>query len=307
MTDIDQNKLRRLDGGLLLVFRELLRTRRASAVAERLGLSQPAISHALGRLRDLFEDPLFVRRPHGFEPTRRAMELGPKVEALIRLADQALSPDSRFDPARSRRMFRFAAPEFVTALIGGELIRRLGASAPGITFAVGHAAEEDAIRSLRSGEVDFALGRFGAARPGYVVEPFLEDTYCAVARRGRPGIDGGIDERQWRDTGHVFAWNPSETGSDRSDTGDDSRVAMVAAVPQWLTVLMLVASTDAIATVPRRLAERHAEVLGLQVLDLPFAPHAISVSAMRRAGVADPGADWFLEQVRAAAGAPAAS
>src|SRR5687768_8137790 len=98
MSDIDQNKLRRLDGGLLLVFRELLRAGRASVAAERLGLSQPAISHALGRLRDLFDDPLFVRRPHGFEPTRRAQELGPQIEALIGLAGAALSPDNSFEP-----------------------------------------------------------------------------------------------------------------------------------------------------------------------------------------------------------------
>src|SRR5690348_16868634 len=115
MSDIDTNKLRRLDGGLLLVFRELLRTGRASQAAARLGLSQPAISHALGRLRDLFDDPLFVRRPHGFEPTRRALDLGPQIERLIGLADAALSPDARFDPAHSRRVFRFGAPEFVTA------------------------------------------------------------------------------------------------------------------------------------------------------------------------------------------------
>src|SRR5262245_7663517 len=107
MTDIDTNKLRRLDGGLLLVIRELLHERRASRVAESLGLSQPAISHALTRLRDLFDDPLFVRRPHGFEPTRRALELGPQIDALIGLAGQALTPDAGFDPAVSRRLFRF--------------------------------------------------------------------------------------------------------------------------------------------------------------------------------------------------------
>lgn len=296
-----QTKLRRLDGGLLLVFRELLRTGRASQAAERLGLSQPAISHALTRLRDLFGDPLFVRRPHGFEPTRRALELGPQIDALIALADKAMTPDSAFDPARSRRLFRFTAPEFVTALIGAALLQRLKAVAPQITFGVGHVAEEEAFQGLRKGEADFAIGRFGAARPGFTIEPFLEDTYCAVARRGHPAIDGGIDAAAWRETGHVFAWNPSETGSDRSDDGVGGTVAMLAAVPQWLTVLMLVSSTDGIATVPRKLAERHADKLGLQVLDLPFPPTSVKVSVMRRSGVVDAGVDWFLGEVRAAA------
>ena len=284
------------------MFRELLRTGRASQAAERLGLSQPAISHALTRLRDLFDDPLFVRRPHGFEPTRRAMALGPQIESLIALADKAMNGDAQFDPARSGRLFRFIAPEFVTALIGGELIGRLRAAAARVTFGVQHAPEEDAFRALRRGEVDFAIGRFGAARPGFTLETFLEDSYCAVARQGHPSIDGAIDELTWRDVGHVFAWNPSETGGDDSEDGAGGRVAMLAAVPQWLTALMLVASTDGIATVPRSLAERHAARLGLQVLDLPFPPNAISVSLMRRTGVADPGVDWFLAQVRAAVG-----
>src|SRR6185437_8973237 len=125
MSDFDVNKIRRLDGGLLLVLRELLRTRRASAVAARLGLSPSAISHSLNRLREVFDDPLFIRRPHGFEPTRRAEELGPQVDALLELAQRTLSRDAGFDPASSRRFFRFAAPEFVTALIGAELINRL--------------------------------------------------------------------------------------------------------------------------------------------------------------------------------------
>ena len=298
MSDIDKNKLRRLDGGLLLVFRELLREGRASRAADKLGLSQPAISHALGRLRNLFDDPLFVRRPHGFEPTRRALELGPQVEALITLADTALNPDAKFDPAKTTRLFRFGAPEFVIALIGGALINRLKAAAPHATFAVGHGSEEEVFRALRTGEGDFALGRFGAARPGYIVEPFFEDHYCVVARRGHPRVNGAVDDAGWRDIGHVFAYNPSETADDDSE----ARVRMTAAVPGWLTALLLVASTDSIATVPRRLAERHADMLGLQVLDMPFPPNAITVSVMRRTGISDPGVDWFLDQVRAVIG-----
>jgi len=294
------NKLRRLDGGLLLVFRELLRTGRASQTAEKLGLSQPAISHALGRLRELFDDPLFVRRSHGFEPTRRALQLGPQIEALISLAGEALSPDAGFDPGRSTRAFRIGAPEFVTALIGADLINRLREIAPRVTFGVGHVAEEDAFKALRRGEIDFAVGRFGAARPGYVVEPLFEDSYCIAVRQGHPRVNGPIDVATWREIGHVFAWSRSETGEDQGDD-DNGQVVGLASVPQWLTALLLVSATDAIATVPRKLAERHADKLGLRVLDLPFPPHRIAVSVMRRTGAADPGAAWFLEQVRAAA------
>ena len=299
MSDFDFNQIRRLDGGLLLVFRELLRTGRASTVAERLGLSPSAISHALNRLRDLFDDPLFIRRPHGFEPTRRAEELGPQVEALIELTGRTLTRDLGFDPLRARRMFRFAAPEFVTALIGAELINRLKTAAPEVTFGVGFAGEEDAFRALRKGEIEFAIGRFGAARPGFAVEPLFEDHYCVAARRDHPQLQGSISDAQWQDIGHIYAWSAAEVGGDVGEL----RIRHLASVPQWLTALAMAAATDGLVTCPRKLAERHAERLGLQVLDLPFPPDSIRVSVMRRTGASDAGVDWFLERIREAVGA----
>lgn len=101
MSDFDINQVRRLDGGLLLVFRECLRRRKAQEAAQVLGLSPSAVSHALTRLRDLFGDPLFVRKPHGLVPTRRALELEPQVEALLQLAGAALGGREAFDPSTS--------------------------------------------------------------------------------------------------------------------------------------------------------------------------------------------------------------
>lgn len=295
MSEFDNNQIRRLDGGLLLVFRELLRTRRASLVAKRLGLSQSAISHALTRLRDLFGDQLFVRRPHGFEPTKRALELGPKVEELIQLAGSTLSPGPAFDPLRSRRRFIMAAPEFMTALIGAPLINILKKVAPGVSFGVAHFGEDEAYKALQSGEIDIACGRFGSARPGFSTSLLYQDHYCVAARDGHPLVRGKIDAQAWHDIGHVFAWFPSETANETS--GD---VAALAVVPHWLTVLVMVASTDGLATCPRRLAERHADMLHLQVLDPPFKSEPITVYSLRRTGLIDAGVDWFVERVREA-------
>ena len=97
-----------MDGGLLLIFRELLIRRRAGEVASCLGLSPSAISHSLTRLRDLFGDPLFIRRSHGLEPTLRAIELGPRIEALIELLGAVVGGDAGFEPGGSRRRFRIA-------------------------------------------------------------------------------------------------------------------------------------------------------------------------------------------------------
>src|SRR3954454_8040926 len=120
--DLDQIKLRRLDFSMLLIFRDLVRSQKTTVVATQLGLSQSAISHSLSRLRALFGDPLFIRRPNGLEPTLRAMELLPKIEAVLRLTQDALSMTAEFDPAASARSFRLAGNDLVGAVIAPSLL-----------------------------------------------------------------------------------------------------------------------------------------------------------------------------------------
>lgn len=299
MSDIDANNIRRMDGGLLLVFRGLLRRRRTTAVAEELGLSQSAVSHALARLRDLFGDPLFLRRPHGLEPTRRALELGPRIDALLdRIGETFARPDS-FDPARSERRFAISAPEFITALIGADLVGTFRRSAPNARFNITFLGPQPSLESLRRGQIDVALGRFGALPREFASEPIYKDHYCVAARRRHPQIKGRISEAQYNAIGHVFAYSESEAGEHNAATPD---IAYTAAVPGWLTVLTIVATSDAIATCPRKLAERQAKLLGLQVIKTPFEPFGIEVSAVRRAGSADAGVDWLLGRIRDAIG-----
>src|SRR3954453_9030354 len=97
MADIDTKNMRRLDVTLLLVFRELIRSGRTTRAAEHLGLSQPAISHALARLRDIFRDELFLRRPNGLHPTSRALDLAPKIDAALACIEDAVGRVEPFD------------------------------------------------------------------------------------------------------------------------------------------------------------------------------------------------------------------
>jgi len=306
MGDIDQLDIRRIDGGLLLVFRELCRRGRTTAVAAHLGLSQSAVSHALGRLRDLFDDPLFLRKPHGLIPTQRALELAPRIEALIDMMGAAVRPTPGFDPSLSSRSFHIAATVYAQEAIGGPLLGRQRDARFGGGFTFQFLRGYLALDALRRGQIDLALGRFEALPGGFVGERLYEDGYCIVARRGHPTIEGQISLEQWTSTGHVFAGSISPTDDVMGPTiGEDPMpsphdVVGVAIVPRWEMGLAMVAASDAIATGPRRLAEQQAARLGLQVLDPPEPTAPWTVSMVRREG-ADAGLDWFCDQVRALA------
>ena len=298
MNDISSNDIRKLDGGLLLIFRGLLRRRRTTAVARELGLSQSAVSHALTRLRDLFDDPLFVRRSHGLEPTQRALELMPRIDALIDRLGDMLKRHETFNPAESERRFMLSAPEFITSMIGARLVNAFRRLAPKASFVVDFISPDLALEALRRGEIDVALGPFGPLPNGFVSEMIFTDRYCVAARRGHPELKGRISAAQYAKIGHIYAHAESEmAASQRVETPD---VALRAVVPRWLTVLTMVAASDAIATCPQRFAERQAKLLGLQLLKPPFVPLTIEVRAVRRAGSEDLGVDWLLARIREA-------
>ncbi|MGH8432159.1 MAG: LysR family transcriptional regulator, partial [Solimonas sp.] len=154
-----------------------MRTRRTTEAARQLGITQSTVSHALARLRDLFADPLFVRRPHGLNPTQRALELAPRIESLIDMMGAVMVLEG-FDPARSERRFRLAAAEFVTALIGGRLVQTFGREAPRASFTVDFLVGAATLDALRRGEVDLVLGEFLRLPPGFEAEVLYRDRYC---------------------------------------------------------------------------------------------------------------------------------
>jgi len=309
MSDFDNLQLRKLDGGLLLVFRELLLRRRASDVAQQLGLSQSAISHALARLRDLFGDPLFIRRSHGFEPTQRAKALGPRIEALLDMIDSTLSTDGGFDSASTRRRFGIACPPEITSLIGASLTGAFRAEAPKATFATRWAILDRAQRAVRRGEVDLALGVFGQTPVGLTAVPLYEDEYCVIARQGHPRVSGALSLAAYATVGHLFVGAPDGALGDEPPIDREIMDATYGELPgpdlirthgyvtQWETAMLVVSESDVLAECPRRLANRFAAKLGLQVLDPPTPPFRFKIQAVRRAEMDDPGVDWLLEKI----------
>jgi DNA-binding transcriptional LysR family regulator len=314
MSEFDNLQIRKLDGGLLLVFRELLARRRASAVAQLLGLSPSAISHALTRLRDVFDDPLFVRRSHGVEPTQRAIELGPRIEALIEAMGEAVGVEGSFDPGASRRRFRIACADPVASILGPQLVEAFRREAPLATFSARPGFLDSALRAVRRREVDLALGVFQHIPQGLAATPLFVDEYCVIARAGHPLTDGRrVDRQTYATVGHIFVGNPDRALTDESPVDREAMDAVYGGLPGpdrirthayvslWETAMLIVASSDVMADCPRKLAARYAERLGLQVLEPPHRPFPLTVQAVRREGEPDAGLDWLMTKLAAAA------
>jgi len=301
MSDIDESRIRQLDGSLLLIFRELLRQRRATQAAERLGLSQSAVSHALSRLRELFGDPLFVRRPHGLEPTVHATELGPRVDELLAAMASALGVAANFDPRTTTRGFRVAAPDHLATLLAPALLADFTQHAPEARFALSQRLGDEALQALSRDEIDLAIGRFGSQVRGFVVERVFDDYYCLVARRGHPALRRGVTRALYARLHHVQISVAGDFRSLEIDPPGERAPARrtVAAVPRFSMAFAVVAQTDAVAIAPHRLARAHAAAFGLSLHELPFRLDPIRVLAVHRPQ-ADPGTLWLIDRVKRA-------
>ena len=290
------SEIRKIDGALLLVFRDLLVTHNSSLTAERLALSQSAISQSLSRLRSLFNDVLFLRRSHGLDPTPRALELGARVEQLLDGIERLLD-EPAFDPRADKHQFTISAPEHVTAQIVPTLTKRLAVSAPEATLWFKHLPQSDALDALRRYDVDVAIGRFPApAVHNFTVERLYEDEFCCVVRRDHPSVGARIGLRQMQTLRYVLAAAPSELTAAELEPDTAERFAAAVVVPHWLTALVTAAQTDLVAICPRAFASSQAEPLRLRVVALPGAAVPCPIDLVHR-GTHNAADAWFRSEL----------
>jgi DNA-binding transcriptional LysR family regulator len=298
--DVDQIKLRRLDFSMLVIFRDLVRLQKTTAVSAQLGLSQSAISHALARLRNVLADPLFLRRPSGLEPTQRAMELLPKVETILRLAQDVLNVPTQFNPASSTRSFRLAGNGLIGALITPSLVNLLGREAPGCRVACQFEVGAASLNGLRTNDLDVAIGRIWNLAADFQATPVFEENFAVVVRKNHPAIRSQMTLEDYLALAHILVSNRGGfTGMvDQALKRNRLKRHVVASVPTFVTAMTTVAHTNLAATVPSRLAAKHARPLGLAVFAPPLKADSFTICLVRHArSRSDLGLDWFAARI----------
>lgn len=261
----------------MVAFEALLEEKNVSRAAARIGLTQPAMSNALARLRELFGDPLFRRTSRGMRATPRALELAGPVHAGLSQLRRALADRPRFDPAASNRCFRIAMTDYAELRALAPLLRRISRVAPSIQIA---ALRVDRIfvapeSELREGVFDVAIGFYPDPKS---LDPrtgslnlFSEQNVC-IMRKGHPLLQNRFSLREFADADHIGVFYQDQTVGliDNILAGFGLRRRLLATTPHFLTALHVVANSDLIATVPEGLAAHFRNNGGLEIRRSPL-------------------------------------
>ena len=301
MPDIDEVALRRLDLTVLLVFLGLMRHRKATDVAARMGLTQSAISHSLKRLRAAFDDPLFLRQPHGLEPTAVALALEPKLRLAVETLSAAMRGPEVFAPANAVGVVTIGTYDNAMAVLVPGLMQRLCLHAPGLRLIVRSLGRDAALQALEAGEIDLAFGYFWDLPEAFLSEPVYEESYRVVLRQGHPLLGAPWTPEIFAGARHVVV-SPAGVLSgivDRELRRLGLARHVAAAVPLFFPALVMVAQSDLLATLPARLVLAHAASFGLAVREPPLAIRPFPVAAVRHRRNARNGLqNWLIGQAR---------
>jgi DNA-binding transcriptional LysR family regulator len=293
-----------IDLNLLVAFEALLVERNVSRAAQRVGLAQPSMSHALTRLRALFGDELFVRTPKEMRPTPRALELAAPIADALEQVRRALEPTSAFDPLTSDRRFRLAGSHYVDFVLGLLLVPVLMRAAPHASFEVLQKDETEVVELLDTGYIDLAVGRFASAPKRLRTAPLYDEHWVCLARPGHPGLGNELTLDRFCELPHLVVGRDTDPvhmvdevlRNQRRSRCISQVIYNYAAVPYLLEV------TDLLAVVGHRIAERFAASSMVVSYELPLAVPSWRISLLwSRRTDSDPATAWLRQLLHEAA------
>lgn len=291
--------LKDIDLNLLVVFNQLLRDRRVSLVAEKLGLTQPAVSNALNRLRRLLGDELFLRTSRGMEPTPYAYQLAEPIAYALSTIHSSLNHRTSFDPAASTRKFTIGMSDVGEIRFLPMLMDKLERIAPGVSVSTVRNTTINLQDEMEAGHVDLAVGLLPQLKSGYFQRRLFKARYVCMFRKGH-ALDREAQEaitlEEFSAADHVVVISP-ESGHalvNESIERKGVRRKIRLTVPHFLAVGHILATTNMVATVPAGYAHESAMQFGLKYVDHPVALPEIGVNLFWHARFhREPGNQWL--------------
>ncbi len=289
-----------IDLNLLTALDALLEEESVTAAADRLGLSGPAMSRALGRIRRIVGDPVLVRAGRHMVPTPRALEIRAEVRRLVEAAHGVLAPSAPADPAELARVFTLYANDLFVTALGPRLVARVAEEAPRVVLRFLGESHVD-VPLLRDGAADLELGVIDSLEPEIRREQLFVDHSVAVVREGHPLTTGKLTARRFAAAPHLnFSRRGRLTGPlDAALAERGLRRTVIATVPTFAASLMMVRDSDAVGLANARAAASTVRGLGLRTLPIPLElPPMIMEMAWHPRQEADAGHRWLRGMVR---------
>jgi len=296
-----------LDLNLLLAFQILLEERSVTRAARRMNVSQPAMSAALGRLRDYFQDDILVTHGKQMYPTAHAENLVGPIRQFLSDLDALLVSTARFDPGSTERSFRIVASDYITASVIGPLSQRLAETAPGVRLEMMLPSEE-AAQLVLEGKADLIITPEDFIVPGQPTELLCEERQFVIGWSNNPALAGGIDAATFGRLGHVAV----HVGSNRVPSFADRQIERMGLERRidltcgcFTMVPWLICGTNRIAIMHERLARQMAGQFPLAISEMPFRfPVMREMLQYHRAREADEGLGWLRDQLKHQAAIP---
>lgn len=280
---------------LLAAFEALFEEQSVTAAARRSGVTQPAMSNTLSQLRQLFDDPLFLRQRAGLSPTPRARQLIEPIRQGLKLLSSALS-EPEFEPRSSQRRFVIMASDYVELVLLPRLLRELSRRAPGVQLQVRPYGLHQVPEELARGEAELMLGFYSKVPTHHHEQRLFQDEYVCVVRRGHPQVKSRLSLARYLQLSHVLVSAKSDSpGSvDQALAALGKKRHVAVRVSHFLSVPVLIARTDFVAALDRRVAEVFAKPLGLKLFPPPLAlPKGTIGQVWHEQHDRDPGHVWL--------------
>ncbi len=288
------------DLNLLRVLDALLSETQVSAAARRLNRSQPATSAALTRLRGALDDPILVRDGQRMLLSPLAEQLRPRVRSLLQEIEQTLGASSKFDAATSNRCFRILANDYAITVVLSPLIEALRRRAPGLTMEI-LPLEENFVERLAAGDFDLAVRDRWSLRSARRLESLFNEDYVCIARKDHPRLSKKPTLGEFLAEGHVLISPrgrvPGVVDAPLKRLRRKRRVAVT--VPHFLAGPAIIARTDFVMTIPRRIARKYSDLYALRTFPPPLKIPGFEVAiAWPSRSEADPAIQWLRTQIR---------
>jgi DNA-binding transcriptional LysR family regulator len=282
MLYIQSMNLNNIDLNLLRCLVVLVEEASVSKTASRLEMSQPAISHCLKKLRDIFNDPLLVRVGSKMSVTPRGHAVADEAKTILQKIDVLIQPPQLFNPLNYEGNFTISSPEYVDHRLTPKLIKTMVQLAPQAHLLIRPPAPGLADKNLESGELDVRIGWVDKIRPDMRSKTLYTEKFVCVARKKHPKIKGNLDLLTYVDALHVRSQVSMPSTASRStdqiisQLGFDLNVALV--VPSLMTIGKVVSETDLIATIPAGVADFLSKMYSLDTYAPPIKLHEVKVA-----------------------------